>query len=161
MHLDRTQMLSLCAYCGSRAAAPERGDGVQVLTATPHRCPLCEASSLHDGRIERFPVHYCRQCEGLLIRLNLFLPLIEYLRELRDRPAEHQSPRGSHDADRALPCPLCRSKMLNYVYGGGGNVHLDSCRTCDVIWLDHQELRRIVLAPDPRPTFAGTDILEA
>ena len=38
--------------------------------------------------------------------------------------------------------------MDAHPYGGGGNVNVDSCETCGLIWLDGGELRRIVAAPD-------------
>jgi Zn-finger nucleic acid-binding protein len=38
--------------------------------------------------------------------------------------------------------------MINHLYGGPGNVLLDSCEHCRVNWLDAGELRRIVIAPD-------------
>ena len=43
--------------------------------------------------------------------------------------------------------------MDNHPYGGGGNVYIDSCEPCSVIWLDGGELRRIVMAPDREPLY--------
>jgi Zn-finger nucleic acid-binding protein len=36
--------------------------------------------------------------------------------------------------------------MLNHMYGGAGNVVIDTCETCQVNWLDSGELRRIARA---------------
>jgi Zn-finger nucleic acid-binding protein len=38
--------------------------------------------------------------------------------------------------------------MAAHIYGGPGNVVIDSCENCQVNWLDHGELRRMALAPD-------------
>lgn len=38
--------------------------------------------------------------------------------------------------------------MDGHPYGGGGNVNVDSCEKCGVIWLDGSELRRMAAAPD-------------
>jgi len=38
--------------------------------------------------------------------------------------------------------------MAGHPYGGGGNLNVDSCEKCGVVWLDGGELRRIVAAPD-------------
>ena len=38
--------------------------------------------------------------------------------------------------------------MIGHPYGGPGNVNIDTCERCSVIWLDRNELRRIALAPD-------------
>jgi Zn-finger nucleic acid-binding protein len=47
--------------------------------------------------------------------------------------------------------------MIGYPYGGPGNVNLDSCERCSVIWLDRNELRRIVLAPDHYSLYSKGD----
>jgi len=41
--------------------------------------------------------------------------------------------------------------MDEHLYGGGGNVNVDSCETCGVLWLDRGELSKIVAAPDRDP----------
>jgi Zn-finger nucleic acid-binding protein len=47
--------------------------------------------------------------------------------------------------------------MIGYPYGGPGNVNLDSCERCSVIWLDRNELRRIALAPDNTSLYSRGD----
>ena len=66
-------------------------------------------------------------------------------------------PRDNSDADRKLSCPECTQTMVGYPYGGPGNVNLDSCERCSVIWLDNRELWRIVLAPDHYPVYSSHD----
>jgi Zn-finger nucleic acid-binding protein len=41
--------------------------------------------------------------------------------------------------------------MDEHLYGGGGNVNVDSCEACGVLWLDRGELSGIVAAPDRDP----------
>jgi len=41
--------------------------------------------------------------------------------------------------------------MLAHVYGGPGNIVIDTCERCQLNWLDPGELRRIALAPDGAP----------
>ncbi len=38
-----------------------------------------------------------------------------------------------------------------HFYGGPGNVVIDSCEECSLIWLDRGELMRIAHAPDSAP----------
>jgi Zn-finger nucleic acid-binding protein len=38
--------------------------------------------------------------------------------------------------------------METHPYGGGGNVIIEDCERCELNWLDHGELERIVQAPD-------------
>jgi Zn-finger nucleic acid-binding protein len=48
---------------------------------------------------------------------------------------------------RQLACPLCGRPMLAHPYLGPGNIVIDTCDTCNVIWLDYGELDRAVNAP--------------
>jgi Zn-finger nucleic acid-binding protein len=155
MRLDREKGLFACDYCRGEAEPPMDVDGVQILGETSRPCPVCEGRRLADGMLEKQPLLYCQGCRGMLIPMEKFLSLVEHLRSLRERPAAFLSPRGNHDAERRLACPMCRGRMLNYPYGGGGNVHIESCPACSVLWLDRSELRRIVVAPDPRPVYSN------
>jgi Zn-finger nucleic acid-binding protein len=157
MLLDRGKGMFLCNYCGSEAVPPMDDDGVQILSGTALPCPTCIQSRLADALMERQPLQYCPQCRGMLISLERFLPLVETLRGCQDRPAAYLSPRTNRDAGRTLACPLCEHAMQNHPYGGGGNVHIETCEACSMIWLDASELRRIVVAPDPRPVYSNYD----
>ena len=53
--------------------------------------------------------------------------------------------------DRSTKCPQCKQQMDTHLYGGPGNVIIDVCEACGLVWLDHGELERIVSAPDPSP----------
>jgi Zn-finger nucleic acid-binding protein/DNA-directed RNA polymerase subunit RPC12/RpoP len=156
MRLDRGKCLMVCDYCLSEANPPVDEDGVQIAGPTSHRCPTC-GDNLADGLIERAPVLYCQACHGMLISIEKFLPLIEHLRALRDRPAAFLSQRGEEDAGRSLACPMCGQPMNTHPYGGGGNVNIETCETCSRIWLDRHELRRIVVAADPLPLYSKYD----
>jgi Zn-finger nucleic acid-binding protein len=110
-------------------------------------CPACQAL-LSDGNIQNHPVLYCTKCRGMLISIDKFLPLVEFLRALRRPTGSSVEPRDNADADRHLTCPTCEGTMTGYPYGGPGNVNIDSCEKCSVIWLDGNELQRIVMASD-------------
>jgi Zn-finger nucleic acid-binding protein len=101
---------------------------------------------------------YCSQCHGMLIPMEKFLPLVEHLRALRDRPAAFVPSPGRRDGTRILHCPLCNHEMDNHPYGGPGNVNIDTCEGCSVIWLDRGELRRITVAPDPQPIYSNYEL---
>ena len=122
-------------------------DEVQVGAETTKVCPACQAL-LSEGTIQNRAVLYCAKCRGLLIPIADFLPLVEFLRALR-RPTESSlQPRDDADADRHFICPQCDKTMTGHPYGGPGNVNIDNCEFCSVIWLDRNELQRIVMAPD-------------
>ena len=44
-------------------------------------------------------------------------------------------------------CSTCSTKMETFQYNGPGNIVIDTCHTCDLIWLDFGELQKVVNAP--------------
>lgn len=122
-------------------------DGVQIGAETANICPACQAL-LWDGSIQGKAVQYCTKCRGLLVSIDNFLPLIEFLRALSRPTGSDIQPRDNSDADRKFECPMCAKTMTGHPYGGPGNVNIDTCEACSVIWLDRNELQRIVMAPD-------------
>ena len=46
-----------------------------------------------------------------------------------------------------MSCPRCASQLATHPYYGPGNVVIDTCAQCDVVWLDFGELKQIVDAP--------------
>ena len=131
-------------------------DGVEITGESGKVCPTCQAM-LSDGTIQNRAVQYCVQCCGLLVSIASFLPLIEFLRALRRSEVTAFEPRDNADADRHLTCPLCEKSMMGHPYGGPGNVNIDTCEPCAVIWLDRNELNRIVMAPDHYSLYSRYD----
>jgi Zn-finger nucleic acid-binding protein len=151
MQLSRDQGLMICDYCKRQVTPLADEDGVIVMDATSHNCPVCRAA-LANASIESQQFLYCTRCHGMLLEMEKFVSLVDVLREYRYWCRSSQAPRDP-DSDRVLHCPLCRHEMDGHFYGGGGNVNVDSCETCGALWLDRGELSRIVAAPDrdPRP----------
>lgn len=146
--LDLERGLIVCDYCGTQAIPPVGDDGVQVLVETQFKCPACSAV-LSQGRVAEFNLLYCSKCHGMLVAMEDFMALVGALRLYRSAPSTIL-PRDSESGAR-LPriCPRCSGEMDHHIYGGGGNVFLDSCETCSANWLDKGELQRIAGAPDP------------
>jgi Zn-finger nucleic acid-binding protein len=139
----------ICDYCGSQATPHADEDGVVVLDPTAHNCPVCQ-TPLSNASLDSRELLYCTRCHGMLIEMEKFLPLLDVLREYRYWSRSSQAPRDV-DAVRVLRCPLCKREMDKHLYGGGGNVNVDSCEACCMLWLDRGELSRIVAAPDRDP----------
>jgi Zn-finger nucleic acid-binding protein len=131
-------------------------DDVVVGAETTHVCPACQAN-LFDATIENRSVRYCTKCRGLLVLIFNFLPLVEYMRTVWRSTGASIQPRDNSDADRHLSCPVCGNTMTGHPYGGPGNVNIDTCERCSVIWLDRDELRRVVLAPDHSSLYSKGD----
>ena len=138
------------------AAPAPNEDGVLLGSETTYSCPACQAM-LFDATIENRSVRYCPQCRGLLVLIFNFLPLVEFMRTVWRSTGAYIQPRDNSDADRRFSCPLCGRTMTGHAYGGPGNVNIDTCERCTVIWLDRNELRRIVLAPDHSPLYSKGD----
>ncbi len=150
MRADLERGVFLCNYCGGEFVPPPEADGVLVLGETKLECPIC-AQLVSDGSLETHSLKYCVNCHGMLIAMEHFIDLVEALRVRRDHFSGPIQPRSSTDAARHLRCPSCGSEMDAHPYGGGGNVNVDSCEACGLVWLDGGELRRIVAAPDREP----------
>jgi len=80
--------------------------------------------------------------------MNMLPSLIDALRAASDKAPAVQTPPDHSDLKRTLPCPQCHRRMDTHFYAGPGNVIVDSCGDCFLIWLDRGELMRIVHAPD-------------
>jgi Zn-finger nucleic acid-binding protein len=72
--------------------------------------------------------------------------LIDELREGQSGTAPQPAADGS-DLQRKIACPQCRHRMETHFYAGPGNVVVDSCEDCSLIWFDRGELKHIVRAP--------------
>jgi Zn-finger nucleic acid-binding protein len=131
-------------------------DEVEIGSETGKVCPACQAL-LSDGTIQNKPVLYCTKCRGLLVSIDKFLPLVEFLRALRRPTGSDIQPRDNSDAYRGFACPMCGKTMTGHPYGGPGNVNIDTCEPCSMIWLDRNELQRIVMAPDHHPVYSSYD----
>ena len=67
-------------------------------------------------------------------------------------------PIDSQQFERQLACPRCSGRMESHPYHGPGNVAIDTCSKCHLIWLDHGELASIERAPGlRRPRTASYD----
>ena len=147
IRIDRDRGLLVCDHCGSQQEAPAVIEHLDVLGETASTCPAC-STPLSAARLEGHPLLFCKRCFGMLIDMSLFVAVIDAARALEHRVLRIVPPRRQNPGDRHLDCPSCWQPMINHLYGGPGNVVLDSCESCQVNWLDPGELRRIVMAPD-------------
>jgi Zn-finger nucleic acid-binding protein len=151
MRLDADKQCLICDYCGNVFVPEPNEDGVRVLGDTTElECPVCVNALVH-GVMHRQGIVYCTRCRGMLIPMGAFYPLIQ---DLRSRREAHESLVHEPDwksLDRRIKCPECKTQMDTHLYGGPGNVIIDDCEICGLVWLDHGELERIVIASDPPP----------
>lgn len=150
MELFATRGYFFCRYCGS-FDFPETasGQGLRVLAELPDapECPACGrklATALLD---EAHPVHCCQNCRGVLMPRGTFADVVRLRRAFASGPPSAPMPLRGEDLERLVRCPTCRNSLTAHPYYGPGNVVIDSCERCDVIWLDFGELQQIVNAP--------------
>jgi Zn-finger nucleic acid-binding protein len=147
MRLEPDKDCLTCDYCHRLHFPEANDDGVRVLAEpSGEMCPVCALPLVH-AALAGERIRYCTECRGMLIPMSTFVVLIE---ELRARRSGAVIPRPPDPAglDRDLRCPACRRPMDTHFYAGPGNVIIDACSPCCLNWLDHGELKRIVLAPD-------------
>lgn len=138
-----------CSYCHSVFFPGRQDDGVEVPDepSDPNlNCPVC-FQPLVKASLAKTVVLYCTQCRGLLTPMEIVFDLIEELRSGVDRPAV-QTPGDRDEMKRVLQCPKCNRRMDTHFYAGPGNVVVDACDQCSLIWFDCGELTRIARAPE-------------
>ena len=136
-----------CEYCTSIYFPEESRDGIRALEEYSEvNCPVCRVSLLH-AWIDKTAVLYCGRCRGILLDQNVFLATLRYLRARSTEPPERPRPINPQELAREILCPSCGRKMDTHPYCGPGNIVVDNCPHCTLIWLDTSEIGRVVRAP--------------
>jgi Zn-finger nucleic acid-binding protein len=150
MQLFAARRYFFCEHCGAfhflDAPAVE---GVRVLTrpASPRPCPLCAAPLATSVLDDAHAVEHCERCRGLLLPRASFSDAIGRRRARETGPPSAPAPLDPRELSRTIACPGCHAPMDVHPYYGPGNVVIDSCSRCDLIWLDYGELKQITEAP--------------
>jgi Zn-finger nucleic acid-binding protein len=143
MRLVRARDYFVCDYCGSYYFPDPNRDGIRALNElSATSCPVCQAN-LVVAALDELRVLHCVKCQGVLIAQPDFAFAVAYLRRYVDAAALPR-PLNREELKRPLTCPRCHHKMHTFHYGGGGNVVMDNCVACQIVWLDYGELNRIV-----------------
>ena len=138
----------VCEYCDTIFFPEASRDNVHVLgDVSAVDCPVCR-EPLVSALLSNLPVLSCTRCHGILFRQGDFAMLVKHLRanpwgpdELRMKPLDRKH------LTRHIDCPQCHNPMNTHPYYGPGNVVIDNCVNCGLVWLDYGEIHRIVHAP--------------
>jgi Zn-finger nucleic acid-binding protein len=134
-----------CVECGI-ALAPQKLSDVQA----QRLCPRC-TTPLRARAVATVEVLECASCNGLWVPADTF----EVLCSQRDKASAARQlvaveVRGRRrfeltldDQVKYIPCPECRQLMNRRNFAQCAGVIIDICRDHGV-WLDHQELSRII-----------------
>jgi Zn-finger nucleic acid-binding protein len=152
MELFARRRYYFCRYCGTFAfLEPPETDGIRVLTlpAAPLSCVRC-AGKLSLAQLDnQHEVQYCSTCRGALMPRPTFADVVYARRTWATSQPEVPQPLDPAELKRVVNCPLCATRMSTHPYYGPGNVIIDSCDTCNLVWLDFGELKQIAEAPGP------------
>ena len=150
MELFARRRYYFCSYCGTfeflASDAPER---LRVLAdlQPPTPCPVCAKPLAHAVFEEGHQVLHCRNCRGVLLARDAFVEVIHRRRAAAKGPGIIPGSLDPRELKRTVTCPLCRHRMNVHPYYGPGNIVIDTCSTCDAVWLDSGELGQITEAP--------------
>jgi Zn-finger nucleic acid-binding protein len=139
-----------CPHCGSYHF-PEavEADGIRIVgqSADELKCPACTIAMAHALLDGEHPIDFCARCRGILLPRTSFAVVIQKRRAWATSPPAQPLPLDREELRRQLACPKCRRMFQTYPHSGPGNVVIDNCAACDLIWLDFGEIRQIVDAP--------------
>jgi Zn-finger nucleic acid-binding protein len=133
-----------CDYCGSFQFSDPNKDGIALLDMLSlYGCPNCQRP-LVTAIIKDVRIFSCPSCRGNLISQAKLLTIIKRAAS-PDMVGEVPSyPPDRSEIQRKLVCPGCQKTMEAYPYAGPGNIIIQGCSRCRLIWLDFGELFRIV-----------------
>lgn len=146
MSVEEGQDFFHCGYCGSYDFPDPNQDGVSLLDeVSPFDCPLCR-KPLVSATVKNVHILSCPNCRGNLVEQSKMLPILSQARSLDSTSETSYSPQKKSELSRTLICPSCQKIMNAYPYGGPGNIIIQGCEQCRLIWLDFGELSRIIHA---------------
>ena len=136
-----------CEHCSSFYFPTESRDGVRVLGELGDAdCPVCQVP-LVTASVSGVPILHCSNCRGVLIHQESFVFVVRCLRTRASGPPGTPRLLNPEELKRETDCPRCRRQMDTHPYYGPGNVVIDVCTHCAIIWLDYCELNVIANAP--------------
>ena len=150
MDLVESRRYLRCQHCGTyQFHQTTEAEGIRIIgnLADAPGCPVCSVPMAHAVIDDDYPIDFCTKCRGLLLPRETFAHVTNTRRAWATTPPAEPVPFDPNDLARKLHCPKCQQKFETYPNYGPGNVVIDNCTVCDVIWLDYGELKRIVDAP--------------
>ena len=150
MELFDRRRYCFCRYCGTFEFLDAAGsDGVHVLErkADALPCPLCAAPLARSLLDDAHVIEHCEKCRGVLVERAVFAMAVSGRRARAAGPGVPLAEIDRREFHRRVTCSRCRTTMDVHPYYGPGNVVIDTCQKCDLVWLDFGELRQIADAP--------------
>jgi Zn-finger nucleic acid-binding protein len=149
MILYRERNYYYCEHCKNYHFPRQDQEGLRELGENPEgiQCTHCKISLNLVTFDDFFQGYQCPNCQGLLFNRTIFREAIDYHRSRTKTPPEPFSQYDPDELDRMMGCPGCQNQMETFQYNGPGNIIIDTCHACDLIWLDYGELKKVLSAP--------------
>lgn len=142
-----------CEFCSTLAfpSGPDDSpDRVTLLESSADEdCPVCETTLQH-AALDGGRILHCQTCRGILCETETFAHVVKSRRATFDGVDVTPQPLDPKQYARRLGCPVCGRNMEVHPYYGPGNVVIDSCARCKLIWVDPGEMAAIERAPGVR-----------
>ena len=136
-----------CRHCTTLVCPEPAADGVRVIGEPGRGCPVCKTALVRAVMDDREPIEVCDRCKGILMPRRAFADTLTGRRRSAQTPSVAPLPTDRQELHRRVDCPQCAATMIADWYYGPGNIVIDTCPTCDLIWLDAGELERAIDAP--------------
>jgi len=149
MALHATRPCWSCGHCGSLVCPEPAADGLRVTAERGHACPLCDRPLTRAVLDDREHIEICERCKGIFLARRAFAVTLTARRRAAQTPPVTPFPAERSELTRRIDCPACATQMIADWYYGPGNIVIDTCPSCDTVWLDAGELRRAIDAPGP------------
>lgn len=142
-----------CRHCTTLVCPEPAADGLRITGDRGHDCPVCRQALVRAVVDDREHIETCERCKGLLMPRRAFADTLIGRRRAALTPVEIPPPADREELHRRVDCPQCKAAMIADWYYGPGNIVIDTCPSCDLVWLDAGELKRAIDAPgrDRRP----------
>jgi Zn-finger nucleic acid-binding protein len=149
MTLFRERDYFFCEHCGAFHFPSASPDGVRLLGEAPEdvKCPVCHVPLLLATLDDHYRGYQCEKCQGILLGRPSFAQTVKSRRARAPKTTLPPQPLNQEELKRRLHCPTCGQAMNTHPYFGPGNIVIDTCDRCNVIWLDYGELGKVVSAP--------------
>jgi Zn-finger nucleic acid-binding protein len=149
MALLETRPCWKCGHCGTLICPEPAADGLRVTGEPGHPCPTCQRVLVRAVLDDREAIEICEHCKGTLLPRHAFAVVVTARRRAAQTPSVTPVHVSDAELRRRIACPNCAAPMTADWYYGPGNIVIDRCDACDLVWLDAGELARVVDAPGP------------
>jgi Zn-finger nucleic acid-binding protein len=144
MKVEEGKIVFHCDYCGCYDFSDPNMDGVALLNEeSSFKCPIC-GETLVSAAVNQIQIFSCPNCRGNLIPQSMMHPILRRANPPTFITDELLTPLDPSELNRILECVSCHNPMEVYPYGGAGNILIQGCARCGLIWLDFGELSRIL-----------------